>query len=289
MEFNSQTDNKNYHSEKETLENKNRSLVASFEQLNLEMTDQKSKYDALQKDNEEILKKYERLLEQNRTVLNSASTEKEELYSQLIKQNKVLEQKENKQKELDLELKRKAGELDNAAKELDAKVKKINDLQSIIDLQNRKSQELQSNLSAALKGFSDTDLSVRESNGKVYVSLSQNLLFASGSDKIDPKGQNAVKQLAAILAQNQDIDILVEGHTDNTGTPELNWDLSTNRSLAIVKILTANKIDGKRITAAGRGMYSPIQANDTPLNRSLNRRTEIILAPKLDELYKLLK
>ena len=288
LKSSSLSESKKNQEEKELLLQKTQQQTATLLKLDNEISEINARNAALQKENKDLYEKYDRLLDQNRSGLNSASSEKEELYDQLIRQKKDLEQKEQTLSETEKALKIKSAALKEASAQLDEKIRKIDDLQKIIDAQNKKSMELKGKLSSALKGFSDADLSVRESNGKVYVSLSQNLLFASGSDKIDAKGQNAVKQLAEILALNQDIETQVEGHTDNTGTADLNWDLSTNRALAIVKILTANKIEGKRITAAGRGMFVPLQANDTPANRAVNRRTEIILSPKLDELYKLL-
>ena len=137
--------------------------------------------------------------------------------------------------------------------------------------------------------FLASDLTVEEKDGKIYVSMSQNLLFASGSNKLDQKGKDALAKLATVLSANPNIEILVEEHTATDGTPEFNWDLSVTRATAVVKELTSHGLEPKRVTAAGRAFYVPVDSNDTDQGKTRNRRTEIILAPKYDQLYKLLK
>jgi len=147
---------------------------------------------------------------------------------------------------------------------------------------------LRSKVNQALLGFTDADLSVSERNGKIYVSLSQNLLFATNSDNIDWKGKKAIRSLADVLKQNPDINITVEGHTDPDGSPAKNWDLSVRRATAVVKILTETNVNAERITASGRSFYYPIASNATAAGKAKNRRTEIILSPRLDQLYKII-
>nr|WP_262912796.1 OmpA family protein [Membranihabitans marinus] len=146
---------------------------------------------------------------------------------------------------------------------------------------------LKSTITEALNSFSKTDLSIREKDGKIYVSLSQELLFAKGSNVIDNQGRKALIQLASVLRDNREININVEGHTDSDGTPFRNWQLSVERATAVVQILTANGLNPERIIASGRAFYSPVAPNDTEENKNLNRRTEIILEPNLEILYKL--
>jgi len=127
-------------------------------------------------------------------------------------------------------------------------------------------------------------------DGKVYVSLSEKLLFPSGSAAVEPKGKEAITKLAAVMSSNADIDMMVEGHTDNVpikrGRFDDNWDLSTARATSIVRILLGAGMDPERVTAAGRSEFVPIAPNDTPEGKQRNRRTEIILIPQLDELYR---
>jgi len=149
-------------------------------------------------------------------------------------------------------------------------------------------QSLRSKVNQALTNFSSADLSVSERNGKIYVSLSQGLLFKTGSDQIDWKGKTAIQQLAGALNSSKDIDILVEGHTDSSGSAAKNWDLSVRRATSVVKVLTGAGVDPKRVTAAGRALYVPIASNSTRAGKAQNRRTDIILIPNLDELYKLI-
>jgi chemotaxis protein MotB len=162
-----------------------------------------------------------------------------------------------------------------------------------LNQQKEQSDALKNKMAEALKGFSSNDLSVIQKNGKVYVSLSENLLFPSGSAVVNKKGVDALSKLAAVLNLNNDVAINIEGHTDSIpikGRYKDNWDLSTARANAIVRILVDNyKVDPLRVMASGHSRYDPVDTNSTPEGRSKNRRTEIILSPKLDEMYKLLE
>ena len=155
--------------------------------------------------------------------------------------------------------------------------------------------DLKTSVSNALMGFEGQGLTVTQRNGKVYVSLEEKLLFSTGSFKVDPNGERAIRQLAGALAKNPEIGIMIEGHTDDVpfrmgSSIKDNWDLSVMRATSIVRILQgAADIDPDRITVAGRGEYLPIDSSDSPEARRKNRRTEIILSPNLDELYKLLE
>jgi chemotaxis protein MotB len=153
---------------------------------------------------------------------------------------------------------------------------------------------LKKKLSDALTGFEGKGLTITQKNGKVYVSMDESLLFASGKTNVEPKGVDALKNVAKVLEQNTDINVMVEGHTDDVpmkGAGEIkdNWDLSVMRATSVTKImLNAASIDAKRITSAGRGEFFPLDPAKTPDARKKNRRTEIILTPKLDELLKVL-
>ncbi|MBN2348897.1 MAG: OmpA family protein [Bacteroidales bacterium] len=191
-------------------------------------------------------------------------------------------------------LQAKTEELNNKEKLLSEREKALEEMQSTIARQDSITRRLNSILRNALLGFNSDELSVEIINGKVYVSLSDKLLFQSGSSTVEGKGKEALKVLADVLNKNADIDILVEGHTDNvpikTAVYKDNWDLSVARATSIVRILTLDyKIEPTRITASGRGEYFPKANNDTAEGRARNRRTEIILSPKLEEIMQLLK
>lgn len=165
----------------------------------------------------------------------------------------------------------------------------LRELQEMIAANRSEINKLREAIANALNAFTEEELTVHQKDGKVYVSLDEKLLFKSGSAKVDRKGVEALKKLAAVLEKNPDIGILIEGHTDDVGSADYNWDLSVKRATAIVKILQENSsIDPARFTAAGRGMYHPVERADTDEARQKNRRTEIILTPKLDQLYKIL-
>ncbi len=169
----------------------------------------------------------------------------------------------------------------------------INDLKAIIQKQNDLMTNLLTQVTEALVGFNSDELTVQIKDGKVYVAMSDKLLFKSGSADVDKRGKEALKMLADVLTKQQDIDIFIEGHTDNipikTSRFTDNWDLSVLRATSIVRILTAEyKVAPEQIIPSGRSQYFPVADNSTPDGRSKNRRTEIILSPKLDKLFKML-
>ena len=168
----------------------------------------------------------------------------------------------------------------------------LQQLQSLLQQQKEKSDELKNKMAEALKGFNSNELSVYQKDGKVYVSLSENLLFPSGSAVVNPKGVDALAKLAAVLNLNPDVSVNIEGHTDSIpihGKYQDNWDLSTARANSIVRILVNNyKVSPQKVTATGHSYYDPIASNSTAEGRAKNRRTEIILTPNLEEMYNLL-
>lgn len=180
------------------------------------------------------------------------------------------------------------------ADELAAREKRLGELQGIINKQDSLLNALNETVKRALLAFKSDEISVEMKNGKVYVSLSDKLLFKSGSAAIEEKGLDAIKTLADVLNKNADIDVLIEGHTDNipikTAKYEDNWALSADRALSIVRLLSnEHGVNPKRLEAAGRAEFYPKASNETAEGRAKNRRTEIILSPKLDELYKLIE
>ena len=171
--------------------------------------------------------------------------------------------------------------------------KRLKNLQDMIQIQTDKTNELKNSISKAMMNYKTDELNIYQKDGKVYVSLAEKLLFKSGSDVVDTKGKAALKTLAAVLNNSKDFTVAIEGHTDDvpikTKMFEDNWDLSTARASSIVRILTKdNGFDSGRITASGKSEFHPIGANTTAEGRANNRRTEIILSPDLQEIYKLL-
>lgn len=177
--------------------------------------------------------------------------------------------------------------------ELDDRERTINQLQDLINAQNEKVQNILKSVKDALMGFSSDELSVREENGKIYVAMSDKLLFQSGSATVDKRGKEALAKLAEVLNKQKDVDVNIEGHTDtkpiHTARFADNWDLSVIRATSVVRILTKEYgVSPMQIVPSGRGEYLPVADNETTEGRSKNRRTEIIIAPKLDELLKIL-
>jgi chemotaxis protein MotB len=177
---------------------------------------------------------------------------------------------------------------------LSAREERVDQLEELIALKEAALSELKQRLSDALLNFRGKGLTVEQRNGKVYVSMENKLLFQSGRWDIEAEGKKAIRQLAAVLQDNPDISILIEGHTDNVpfsgqGGLESNWDLSTKRATAVVNILLENdQLLPQNLTAAGRSEYIPIAPNSTPEGRASNRRIEVILSPQWDEINALL-
>lgn len=207
--------------------------------------------------------------------------------------------KKNKELLAKLEAKEQALASENARlaalkKQLENRSQRVTELENVIAAKDAAMTNLKNAVSKALTDFEGKGLTIEQRNGKVYVSMENKLLFKSGSWAVGTEGKKAVKQLGTVLAENPDINILIEGHTDNApfkGNGQLsgNWDLSTKRATAIVKILQENtKVVAENLTAAGRGEFAPIDSNETAKGKAKNRRIEVILTPKLDELSNLL-
>lgn len=208
---------------------------------------------------DEAVRKYEQLLSSN-------MSEKDKL-------NAVLQQKED---------------------ELNKREQTITKLQGMIDEQNQKVKNLLQNVKNALLGFDSDELTVTQKNGKVYVALSDKLLFQSGSATLDKRGEEALGKLASVLNTQTDIDVYIEGHTDTkpirTAQFKDNWDLSVIRATSVVRILTTKyNVSPLQIQPSGRGEFVPVADNETADGRSKNRRTEIIMAPRLDKILEMLQ
>lgn len=261
------------------------------------LADTQSKLQNLKVSQNDFQKRYDELLEQNKILLSNSSSDVQKLTQQLSEKQAMADANEREvirlredMRLLQLMVQEKEAEV-SAALNADHSGQyeaQIRELQTALQAKDNALGDLRGKLNQALHSFSASDLTVSEANGKIYVSLSQNLLFASGSDRIDWKGKQAIQKLAGVLNGNPDVEINVEGHTDSDGSAAQNWELSTRRANSVVQVLTANSVDPKRIIASGRAFYFPIASNSTAAGKAKNRRTEIILSPKLDKLYELI-
>ncbi|MBD2767401.1 OmpA family protein [Hymenobacter sp. BT664] len=235
----------------------------------------------------ELSSGYDKLLKNSDRELANKSSDYDKVAKDLARREAELGQ-------LDATLQKSKAENDRLAADLKTREARLTELTQALADKDQAVNDLKARVSKALLSFNSSDLQVKLKDGKVYVSLSEQLLFKSGSTKVDPKGQEALKKLATVLQEQKDVNVVVEGHTDNVpvlrGTAGLsdNWDLSALRATEIARLLAASGVTPARITASGRGEYVPVAANDTPSNKALNRRTEIILTPKLDELFQIL-
>lgn len=221
----------------------------------------------------------------NRLQDNSADLEKARIALQ--------KQLESTRTEATNRLQDASSQLNMSQKQIADQQRRLEQLQALIDQQKKNTEALRNKINDALVGFNSNELTVSTKNGKVYVSLQENLLFPSGSAVVNPKGREALSKLASVLNVNPDINVNIEGHTDSIpikGKYADNWELSTARATAIVRILTDTyKVDAARVIASGHSKYDPVDTNLSTQGRAKNRRTEIILEPKLDELMRLIQ
>ncbi len=249
---------------------------------------------------ERTQKLYQQSEQTSQKIIDNNRYENEKLATELNAKNEALKNKERELNEKEASLinaqnknRDLSASLTATEASLKAREKRVAELEAILKAKDSAVNALKASIQKALLGFQNQGLSVEVRNGKVYVSMEEKLLFKSGSIVVDPKGQQALLELSKALNQNKDVSILVEGHTDNvpmkSSTIKDNLDLSVLRATSISRILTTQGgVDPKRVMSAGRGEAFPIDPADTPEARAKNRRTEIILTPKLDELLSIL-
>lgn len=271
----------------------NQELIDKKKALEASALKLQSEVDKLSEDRSKLTDEVDRLaskkskLETEYDELSNASATE---LSEKEKQNRALlvqlQEKESK-------LASEGDRLEKLQQELSSRSARVDELEGLIAAKEAKMQQLKDAVSAALSGFEGKGLTVERKNGKVYVSMENKLLFGSGSWAVGAQGRNAVVNLAGVLRQNTDIDVLIEGHTDDVpyggkGAVADNWDLSTKRATAIVRILIENNVSPEQITAAGRSKFMPVASNVSSSGKAKNRRIEIILAPNLDAINALL-
>jgi chemotaxis protein MotB len=254
-------------------------LETAISQLNDKKKGIENEYTAAKSRLDELISSYDALESKSSSELTAKATTIRNLLTEL-------EEKENA-------LMQERLRLEQLQTELTARSQTIDDLEELINAKEAKMNALRSAVSNALQSFEGKGLTVTRKNGKVYVSMENKLLFGSGSWSVGSQGKLAVEKLAQVLSKNPDIEVLIEGHTDNVPyngtTINDNWDLSVKRATAIVRILQHKGVNPTQITAAGRSKYLPISDNTTAAGKAKNRRIEIILAPNLDQINELLE
>lgn len=261
-------------------ENDLKALQSEYDQTLARRNQLENEYNALKASHDNLKSSYDALEANSSAAIAENVQRNRELLAQL----------EAKEQALAAENQR----LQQLQRDLNSRSQRVAELESLVAAKDEAMRKLKDAISRALTDFEGNGLTVEQRDGKVYVSMENKLLFGSGSWAVGSEGRRAVESLGSVLAQNPDISVLIEGHTDNvpyTGRGQLsgNWDLSTKRATAIVNILRENaSINPENLTAAGRGEYAPIASNDTAEGRAKNRRIEVVLTPKLDEITKLL-
>lgn len=282
--------------ERNALADENENLTATKNQLELDKNSLQAELDKAKAERDKLANDYaatKKSLDNLKSSYNALEKNSNDaLESNMKKNRELLAELEAKQKALSAEQER----LNKLKSDLEASSTRLAELEKMMADKEAAMNKLKESLSKALYAFEGKGLSVEHRNGKVYVSMENKLLFESGSWTVGTEGKKAVKALGNVLAENPEISVLIEGHTDNDkivgsigGGVENNWDLSTKRATAIVNILSENKgIDKKNLTAAGRSEFAPLAGNETAEGKAKNRRIEIILTPKLDEISKLM-
>ncbi len=268
-----------------------------LDQANVALKDLNEKLTKL-KDDTTSLGEQKRSTAQKLAILNTEYDQLNAYYKNLLNNSGKLNRDMAQQKEqlfaIQANLDRTRKLNDSLGTSLIERERKVKELETILANKDKAVQDLKNKISNALLNFKENDLTVNVKNGKVYVSLAEQLLFQSGSIEVDGKGVTAIQQLAKAIKDQRDIQIMVEGHTDNVPigkkSPYMqdNWDLSVMRATSITKILTKAGVSPNQVTASGKGEYSPLMPNTSDPNKQKNRRTEIIITPNLDELFKIL-
>ena len=292
--------------ERDLLKMDNEGLSVKNNELTYQVEMLKKAIDTLRKDSANIAEnlkdlqyKYAQLSRDYKTLKISQDElvrgnvkETRRLLEELQRTQTALQEKEDNLRKFERSLTTQKAELEKLRYEMEQRNRKLHEMEQIVHSKDSVLTALKKKVSDALLGFQDEGLTVTRRNGKIYVSMEEKLLFKTGSWQVDPRGQEALKKLARVLEKNPDINVTIEGHTDNVpyishgGQIQDNWDLSVKRATSVVRILLKDSnIDPKRLTAAGRGEYLPVDPSNTPEARRKNRRTEIILTPNLDELY----
>ena len=240
------------------------------------------KSDRLKKANDDAAKAYENLKSDFQDLNKSSTKDKEKLSLALA------EKEEN--------LNGKQAELKKLSDALADREKRVKDLESLIAKKDAAVSDLKKKITDALTNFTSDELKVTQKDGKVYVSLSDKLLFKSGSFSVDEKGKSAIVKVAEVMNKLTDVTLVVEGHTDNKqyasakGEVKNNWDLSAMRAASVTNIIVnEGKLDPKRVVAEGHSEFTPVEGNETADGRSKNRRIELVLSPDLKEIFKILE
>lgn len=291
----SEASNERLRMENELARAQNENLLFRVETLSSDTTRLGEQIRRLQRGYDQLQATYNQVQEYNVQLLQGKEEETRQILARLQDIQLDLQRREDELNAASLEMSAKQKHLDSLLAVMVQKEQRVNELEAILTRQDSVVNALRSSVSQALLGFEGRGLSVDIRNGKVYVSLDESLLFATGSTVVDARGENALKELARVLGQNPEINIMIEGHTDDVplrsgSLMKDNWDLSVLRATSVVRILLRHgQIDPQRFVVAGRGEHLPVDPAKTPGARSKNRRTEIILTPQLDDLFRIIE
>lgn len=283
---------------RENLDDKERNITnlnALVEQLRKDSIALNNDLVACQKKYDDLSTTYDLLTSKSSRYMAEKAKETKELLDQLETTQSELFAKEDQLNKSTLELEEKERKLLDSQNELELRSLRVAELEAIINRKDSMVTALKQKISKALIGLEGDGLTIEQRNGKVYISLEEDLLFASGKYEINQTGKQALDKLSDALSYQKDLEILVEGHTDSIplsgrGLVKDNWDLSVMRATSVVKRLTSNtNLDPTQLIAAGRSEFVPISSNETSEGRGENRRIEMILSPNLDDLFKLLE
>lgn len=264
------------------LKMKNQNSEEIMFDLNTKLTASKDLYKKCQND-------YDKMLTENKKMLEKAFVDRSTLNEELAAKEKLLVEKERTLRKMEIDLNNKKLSQELLESDIKLREKKIDSLSALIVSKDKKIADIRKKISDLFIGYSNDDILIeKRSDGKLYITMSQDLLFEKGSDKLDVKGRAIIEKIAGALKSETGFNIIVEGHTDSDGSPSRNWDLSVQRAVTVVKVLEEKGVMSQKITAAGKSQFMPLLPNTSEANKSKNRRTEIIIEPYFNDIYQML-
>lgn len=254
-----------------------------------ELEDWKNRYISYETLNRDLNKEVESLRQQNIALQESARNTNDAARKDIADRLKELDARERELRQLESSLRTSEGTVQELRQILSEKELRIRDMSDTLKQRENEMMEIRQKIAQILRGVNANDWAIEQKNGRIHIQFSEAILFAKGKSDVNPKGIDVLRRLASALNSSPSVEIQVEGHTDSDGSADLNWQLSATRAISVSKILIANKVEPNRLSAIGRAFYQAIAPNDSEVNKARNRRTEIILSPRLDALYNLIQ
>ncbi|MDZ7881103.1 MAG: OmpA family protein [Saprospiraceae bacterium] len=254
-----------------------------------DVDDWKGRYLTYAQTNEQLNKELDNLKQQNQTLTETTINSNDRMKQEISDRMKELDARERELRRVENSLQTKEGTIDGLKKILSENEFKIKELSDTLKVRDAQMMKTQQTIADILTGGATNELTMRQTNGKVYLTLSEALLFAKGKTEVTTHGIDVLRKLANALIASPDLDISIEGHSDSEGSIDAQWQISTAKAVSVAKILIGAKVEAKRIIASGRSAYQPFVPNNSEVNKAKNRRVEVVISPNVNDLYRLIK